>query len=74
MTSLLRLRHRCFPVNFEIFLRTPFLTEHLRATASLPITQIPVPTSVVVPLVLLLMMLNRQLPMGTTDIFHLLFK
>ena len=24
-----RLRHRCFPVNFAIFLRTPFLTEHL---------------------------------------------
>ena len=22
--------HRCFPVNFEKFLRTPFLTEHLR--------------------------------------------
>ena len=28
--------HRCFPVNFENFLRAPFtfLTEHLRATAS----------------------------------------
>ena len=25
-----RLWHRCFPVNFEKFLRTPFLTEHLR--------------------------------------------
>ena len=25
-----RLRHRCFPVNFAKFLRTPFLTEHLR--------------------------------------------
>ena len=25
-----RLWHRCFPANFEIFLRTPFLTEHLR--------------------------------------------
>ena len=24
-----RLWHRCFPVNFEKFLRTPFLTEHL---------------------------------------------
>ena len=22
--------HRCFPVNFVIFLRTPFFTEHLR--------------------------------------------
>ena len=26
--------HRCFPVNFTKFLRTPFVTEHLRATAS----------------------------------------
>ena len=25
-----RLWHRCFPVNFAIFLRTPFFTEHLR--------------------------------------------
>ena len=25
-----RLWHRCFPVNFAIFLRTPFLSEHLR--------------------------------------------
>ena len=25
-----RLWHRCFPVNFAIFLRTPFLTEQLR--------------------------------------------
>ena len=25
-----RLQHRCFPVNFSKFLRTPFLTEHLR--------------------------------------------
>ena len=25
-----RLCHRCFPVNFVKFLRTPFLTEHLR--------------------------------------------
>ena len=25
-----RLLHRCFPVNFAKFLRTPFLTEHLR--------------------------------------------
>ena len=24
------LRHRCFPVNFAKFLRTHFLTEHLR--------------------------------------------
>ena len=24
------LRHRCFPVNFAKFLRTPFFTEHLR--------------------------------------------
>ena len=29
-----RLWHRSFPVNFANFLRTPFLTEHLRATAS----------------------------------------
>ena len=26
-----RLWHRCFPVNFVKFLRTPFLTEHLRS-------------------------------------------
>ena len=25
-----RLLHRCFPVNFAKFLKTPFLTEHLR--------------------------------------------
>ena len=25
-----RLWHRCFPVNFDEFLKTPFLTEHLR--------------------------------------------
>ena len=25
-----RLWHSCFPVNFAKFLRTPFLTEHLR--------------------------------------------
>ena len=25
----LKLWHRCFPVNFVTFLRTPFLTEHL---------------------------------------------
>ena len=25
-----RLWHRCFPVNFAKFLKTPFLTEHLR--------------------------------------------
>ena len=25
-----RLWHRCFPMNFPKFLRTPFLTEHLR--------------------------------------------
>ena len=29
-----KLWRRCFPVNFEKFLRTPFFTEHLRATAS----------------------------------------
>ena len=29
-----RLWHRCFPVNFAKFLRTPFFKEHLRATAS----------------------------------------
>ena len=29
-----RLWHRCFPVNFAAFLRTPFFTEHLRMTAS----------------------------------------
>ena len=28
-----RLWHRCFPVNFAKFLRTPFFTEHLRETA-----------------------------------------
>ena len=30
--TLLKKRHwhRCFPVNFAKFLRTPFLTEHLR--------------------------------------------
>ena len=35
-TTLLkkRLWHRCFLVNFAKFLKTPFLTEHLRATAS----------------------------------------
>ena len=32
--SFLRLWHRCFPVNFVKFLRTPFLTEHLWTTAS----------------------------------------
>ena len=30
-----RLWHRCFPVNFAKFLRTPFFTEHLRTTASI---------------------------------------
>ena len=29
-----RLWHRCFPVNFAKFLRTPFLIEHLWMTAS----------------------------------------
>ena len=29
VASLKRLWHRCFPVKFEKFLRTPFLTEHL---------------------------------------------
>ena len=28
-----RLWHRCFPVNFAKFLRTPFFTEHLQTTA-----------------------------------------
>ena len=27
-------RHRCFPVNFAKFLRTPLITEHLQTTAS----------------------------------------
>ena len=27
------LQHRCFPVNFLKFLRTPFFTEHLLPTA-----------------------------------------
>ena len=27
--------HRCFPVNFAKFLRTPFFTEHLWTTASI---------------------------------------
>ena len=27
--ALLRLQQRCFPVKFEKFLKTPFLTEHL---------------------------------------------
>ena len=69
----------CFPVNFAKFLRSPFLentffTEHLWVTAPLPAGQIPGLTSVVVVLVLLLMILNRQLLLGTTDLFHLLFK
>ena len=29
-----RLRHKCFPVNFPKFLRTPFFIEHLWTTAS----------------------------------------
>ena len=29
-----RLWHRCFPLNVAKFLRTPFLTEHLWATAA----------------------------------------
>ena len=29
-----RLWHRCFPVNFVKFLKTPFFTENLRTTAS----------------------------------------
>ena len=29
-----RLWHRCFPVNFGKFLRTPYFTEHLQTTAS----------------------------------------
>ena len=28
-----RFWHRCFPVNFAKFLRTPFVPEHLRVTA-----------------------------------------
>ena len=37
VTNLLkkRLRHKCFTENFAKFLRTPFFTEHLWATASL---------------------------------------
>ena len=30
----MRLWRRCFPVNFATFLRTPFFTEHVGATAS----------------------------------------
>ena len=30
----MRLGHRCFPVNFAKFLRTPFFTEHVWATVS----------------------------------------
>ena len=30
-----RLWHRCFPMNFEKFLRTPYFTEHLWTTASI---------------------------------------
>ena len=29
-TLLMRLSHRCFPVNFAKFLKTPFSTEHIR--------------------------------------------
>ena len=35
-----RLWHRCFPVSFAKFLITPFVTEHLRATASLSIGEL----------------------------------
>ena len=31
-----RLWHRCFPVNFVKFLRTPFLTEHLQWLLQIP--------------------------------------
>ena len=31
-----RFWHRCFPLNFAKYLRTPFLTEHLVATATIP--------------------------------------
>ena len=36
-TNLLkkRLWHKCFPVNFVKFLRTPFVLEYLRTTASM---------------------------------------
>ena len=34
-----RLRHRCFPVNFAIFLRTSFYTEHLSVIASVYLKQ-----------------------------------
>ena len=36
-----RLRHRCFPVNFEKFLRTDFLTEHLRWLLLTKCTNVP---------------------------------
>ena len=29
-----KLQHRCFPLNFVKFIRTPFFTEHLQMTAS----------------------------------------
>ena len=29
-----KLQHRCFPLNFVKFIRTPFFTEHLQTTAS----------------------------------------
>ena len=30
LVTKMRVQHRCFPVNFKKFLRTPFFTEHLR--------------------------------------------
>ena len=33
-----RLWHRCFPVNFAKFLRTPFFTKHLRWLLEMPLT------------------------------------
>ena len=38
----IRLWHRCFPVNFAKFLRTPFVTEHVWTTAS-KISSFPFP-------------------------------
>ena len=35
-----RLWHRCLPVNFVTFLRTPFITEHMWTTACVKVNQI----------------------------------
>ena len=32
--------HRCFPVNFAKFLRTPYFTEHLQTTASVSMNRL----------------------------------